>query len=132
MGRAKIIIKKESLRRLYHEENLTPLKIGQRLGCSFKTVRNRLTEFGIPFKNPSIARMRYPKTDYSGSLADKAYMIGFRVGDLNVYMRSPASETIVVRCHTTQKEQVVVMQDLFDKYGKVSISPRGEHLTVNC
>ena len=132
MGRVKIAIDREQLKSLYLGENLTPLKIGQRLGCSFKTVRNRLKEFGIPFKNPSFARMRYPKTDYSGSLADKAYMIGFRIGDLNVYMRSPASETIVVRCHTTQKEQVAVMRDLFEKYGKVSISHRGEHLTVNC
>ncbi len=59
-------------------------------------------------------------------------MLGFRLGDLNVYKRSTHSETLVVRCHTTQKAQVSVIKSLFDKFGRVSVTPRQEHFTVNC
>ena len=132
MGRTKILIGRELLEKLYLRQNLTPLAIGKLLGCSFKTVRNRLEDFGIPFKNPSLARMRYLKSDFDTDLFIRAYMVGFRIGDLNVYVRSPASETIVVRCHTTQREQVMVIQSLFKKFGQVSVSPREGHFTVNC
>ena len=84
MGATKIILSEALLKRLYIKENLTPNKIGEKLGCSFKTIRNRLKEYNIPFKDPAYARMTYAKKDFSGSLGEKAYIIGFRIGDLNV------------------------------------------------
>ncbi|MBI2476444.1 MAG: hypothetical protein HYV67_04355 [Candidatus Taylorbacteria bacterium] len=132
MGREKIILRADILRDLYWKQNLTPVEIGKRLHCSFKTVRNRLKEAGISFKNPAIARMRYAKSDCIADPFVKSYMLGFRLGDLNVYKRGELSETIVVRCHTTQKEQVSVIKSLFEKFGRVSVTPRGGHFTVNC
>lgn len=133
MMRSKIHIDTKKLNYMYHEQKLSPYKIGEILGCSFKTVTNRLKEYNIPIKNPALARMRYPKTDFDGSSSDKAYMIGFRVGDLNVYRVSERSETIVVRCHTTQREQADVINTLFSKFGRVddAVRPNG-HYYMNC
>ncbi len=76
--------------------------------------------------------MRYAKSDCVSDPLVRAYMLGFRLGDLNVYKRGEGSETIVVRCHTTHEAQVSVMKSLFGEFGRVSITPRGNHFTVNC
>lgn len=132
MGAHKIPVSKKLLKKLYIKDNLTPFQIGEKVGCSFKTIRNRLQEHGIPFKDPAYARMRYDKKDFDGSLAEKAYIIGFRIGDLNVYQKSKDSQTIVVRCHTTQEQQVEVIKSLFNRFGKVTISLNSGHFNVNC
>jgi len=121
------------LEELYHNKGLSPQKIGALFNCSWATVANRIKESGIKKKSPAIARMRYPKTDFNGSDIEKAYMTGFRIGDLNVYRKSENSETIVVRCHTTQIEQVDVIKALFSKFGRVddSVRPNG-HYYMNC
>lgn len=121
------------LRELYLNKNLSTYKIGKHLNCSAGTITNRLIEFKIPIKSPAFARMKYKKFDFTGDDAQKAYMIGFRIGDLNVYRVSENSETIVVRCHTTQREQVNVIKDLFSRFGRVddSIRPNG-HYYMNC
>ena len=59
-------------------------------------------------------------------------MIGFRIGDLNVYRVSEKSQTIVVRCHTTQDDQVRILKSLFRKFGRVTVSLRDGHYHVNC
>jgi len=123
----------ESLKELYLNKNLSTYKIGKLLNCSASTVTNRLIEFGVPIKSPAIARMKYKKFDFDGEDEQRAYMIGFRIGDLNVYRVSENSETIVVRCHTTQSEQVEVINSLFSKFGRVddTIRPSGHYYT-NC
>lgn len=122
MARAKIELSKEKLHDLYHVQNKPPHVIGGLLGCSFKTVTNRLREYGIPLKSPAFARMRYKKFDFSGDLAEKAYLIGFRLGDLAVSKTSSAAETIVVRLHTTHDVQIDLFKKLFRKYGRVTTS----------
>jgi len=77
--------------------------------------------------------MRYPKYDFSGNLAEKAYLIGFRLGDLRVYKTRPHSETIIVQGHTTQKIQANLLKNLFCKYGKVSITDQKDGtININC
>lgn len=132
MGRTKIKLDKQTLQKFYVAENLSPVKIGKLLGCSFKTVRNRLKEFGIPFKDPALARQRSKRKSFEGNNVLKAYIIGFRIGDLNVYRPSDKSLTVVVRCHTTQDDQVYIMKDLFSDFGRVTISSNNGHYHVNC
>ena len=121
------------LKELYLNKNLSTYKIGKILNCSASTVTNRLIEFKIPLKSPALARMKYKKFNFNGDDAQKAYMIGFRIGDLNVYRVSKNSETIVVRCHTTQKEQVNVINALFSKFGRVDDTKRTNgHYYMNC
>lgn len=133
MSRKKITIEKKILRDLYHNKGLSTRKIGEIFDCSGSTIINRLVEFDIPFKSPSAARMRYQKKDFNNNNPiGKAYMIGFRIGDLNVYKPRANSETIVVRCHTTHKEQVEVIKKLFLGYGKISISDNKGQYHINC
>lgn len=96
------------------------------------TIRNRIRELGILKRSPSDARMRYEKHDFSGNSIEKAYLLGFRLGDLSVYQTNPRSDLVVVRCHTTQMTQVTLMNRLFSSYGHVTVSDGSHGYTVNC
>jgi len=132
MRSVKIPIDKNELRSLYIDQNLTPLKISKIFDCNIITIRNRLKEFNIPFKDPAFARTRSKRKDFNGNLTTKAYMIAFRIGDLNVYRPSLKSQTIVVRCHTTQVEQILIVESLFNDFGKVTTSLNNGHYHINC
>lgn len=77
-------IPKDILTRLYWRKQLSTLEIAELFNCNKETIRKRLMEFDIVRKSASIARMRYKKYNFSGDLIEKAYLIGFRLGDLNV------------------------------------------------
>jgi intein-encoded DNA endonuclease-like protein len=128
----KIVIPKEALYRLYWLEHKSSIEIGKIYSCHPMTIRNRIKEFGIQKRTPSDARMRYSKQDFSGNIVEKAYMLGFRLGDLNVYQTGRNSDLIVARCHTTQHVQVELMNDLFSSYGKMSISSSLHGFNINC
>lgn len=132
--RKKIYISKEELIRLYYKEKKSKYKIGDIFGCSFATILNRMREYGLEPLSRSVIQSKYSKFDFNGSNYDKAYMIGFRLGDLNVYKTTEKSEVIVVRCHTTNQDQVDIMDDLFSKYGQVSVNESGINgsFSVNC
>ena len=131
MGRIKIELSKKKLYTLYHVKNKSPDAIGVLLGCSFKTVTNRLKEYGIPLKTPSFARMKYKKYDFSDDLIEKSYLIGFRLGDLAVSKTSPSAETVLVRLHTTHDVQIDLFKKLFKKYGKVISYKSPKNLSTN-
>lgn len=132
MGRAKIQIPKDILERLYWKDYLSPLKIAKLYECDAVTVRTRMREYGLPKRSASEARMRYKKFNFSGDLVEKAYMIGFRIGDLNIYQTNSLSELIVARCNTTQDVQINLINSIFSQYGQVTIS-RGKYgVNVNC
>jgi len=132
--RKKIFIPKKELFKLYYQEKKSKYKIGDIYGCSFKTILNRMRDFKMEPLPRSIIQSTYDKKDFSGNLIEKAYLIGFRLGDLNVYQTSKNSEVIVVRCHTTTKEQTILMQELFNRYGKVSVSEnrKDKSFHINC
>lgn len=133
MGNRRISLNKRTVCHLYREKRLSPYRIADQLGCSFSTITNRLREWGVPLRTKAQAQMRYPRHTFSGNRTEAAYMLGFRVGDLNVYKPfSKNSETIVARCHTTDAVQVILMKQLFSSYGKVQISQSFHGFTVNC
>ena len=131
MGRLKIDIDPALLRKMYVDEKLSPLRIGNKLGCSFSTISNRLREYYIPLRSPAEARLRYKKEPFSGDLAERAYLLGFAIGDLNVYLPSVNSVTLVARCHTTQKVQVDLLRESFACYGKVTLSKGAKSMHIN-
>jgi hypothetical protein len=133
MSRKKVIISESLLRKLYYKEKKSKYKIGEICGCSFKTVLNRMREYGMEPLSRSIIQSTYLKKDFGGDFAEKAYMIGFRLGDLNVYKTAPHSEVIVARCNTTNDDQANLLKKTFGKYGKVTISKgKNEAFSVNC
>lgn len=133
MGNKKIEIDRVELEELYLEKNLSPYKLGDLYNCSFSTITNRLKEYGIPLKDNSTARVKSARKNFSGDTTEKAYMLGFRIGDLNVYKTSPTSKVVITRCHTTSRDQLSVIKDLFCSYGKVTISKSGtNNYHINC
>lgn len=132
--RKKILIPKEELIRLYYNEKKSKYKIGDIYDCSFKTVLNRMRELGLEPLSRSIIQSKYIKKDFKEGETIKAYMMGFRLGDLNVYQTSEKSEVVIVRCHTTQQDQVDIMTELFSEYGQVSINKSiiNGSFNINC
>lgn len=131
--RRKIKLSKKKLYKLYHIRKLSPVKIAEIYKCSFATVSNRIKEYGIPLKTKSQAQMIYQKEDFNGNTEEKSYMVGFRLGDLNVYKTNTRAETIVVRCNTSSHEQIKLINDLFNKYGHVTVcNSKNNKRNVNC
>lgn len=131
---SKILIPKKELVKLYYKQKNSKYKIGKIYGCSFKTVLNRMREFGMEPLSRSVIQSKYKKKDFSGNKCEKAYLIGFRIGDLNVYQTTSHSDVIIVRCHSTRIEQIQLIKNIFKKYGKVSVSKnvKKNSYHVNC
>lgn len=104
----------DELRRLYEEESLTVEAIAETYGCSPATVSRKMSKYGIKARPPW--REHYPRHDFSGDPLEKAYLIGFRLGDLTVRRAELSIEVIMT---TTRQEQIDLMHELFDPYGHV-------------
>lgn len=59
-------------------------------------------------------------------------MLGFRYGDLNVYKPPGASETIVVRSHSTLSVQGDLFKSLFCRYGTITVSENARSIQMTC
>lgn len=120
------------LRSLYEEKRLTYDEIASIYNCSTTSVHKRMKLCGIESRPAGGAIFEYSKKDFAGSLSDKAYLIGFRLGDLHV---EKGNWAIRVRCTSTHQEQVDLVQELFSEYGGVwvsrSIGKRGVGITAH-
>ena len=128
-------ISREKLKELYWKEKLSTYKIAEIYNCSPSAIFDKLRKFnilrrtdveGIILTNNERCRKiakavsKYPKKDFDGSETEKAYLIGFRVGDLHVSKRK-YGETVYVSSCTTKKEQVILMNNLFKSFGHIRI-----------
>jgi hypothetical protein len=73
-----------------------------------------MNKYGIEARPPW--RERYPRHDFCGDPLKKAYLVGFRLGDLTVRRAELSIEVIMT---TTRQEQVDLMHTLFAPYGHV-------------
>ena len=101
--------------RLYVDQRLSLGAVAVLVGCSPSVVRRRLAAAGIARREPFA--VRYARQDFSESLTEKAYLIGFRIGDLHVSRRGDV--TILIKCTTTRQEQIELFRELFEGYGHV-------------
>ena len=123
----RIDISCEELYTLYIEKQFTFAEIAHRFGCSPVTIHKRLKACGFQARPAGGSVIEYPKTDFDGSLCDKAYLIGLRLGDLHV---ESGNWAIRVRCTSTHQEQIALVRELFEKYGGIWISePRARRGT---
>jgi hypothetical protein len=97
------------------DEGLSLSAIAGRYGCALTTIWRRLQTAGVQCREGG-SEPKYARTDFSGDLAEKAYLVGFRLGDLNVEVDGG---TIVVKCTSTRSEQIVLFRQLFEAYGHV-------------
>ena len=115
-------IPQDVLEGLYVERGLSAETIGEQLGCSSNVIKKRMEEYGIDRRSAAEAATLYPKTNFGGDLIEKAYLIGFRQGDLYVARPNETGITLLITCSSTKHEQVALIRSLFEKYGHVSVS----------
>lgn len=116
--RKHVVIPKKTLRNLYEKQKLSQVKIARRIQCSICAIQKLMKKYNIKSRSLSEAQMKHPKKNFGGELIEKAYLIGFRLGDLRVI---PAKLQIQVDCSTTVQEQTNLIKDLFRKYTKIII-----------
>ena len=112
---------KELLEDLYINKHFSTWKIAKILGCARSTVYAKAILFRIPVRTRAESHIIYPRKDFSRDLVEKAYLIGFRIGDLRVRKFYKNSETIKLDCGSTKSEQIDLIKSLFSSYGRVWI-----------
>ena len=121
------------LRALYEEQQLSTTAIARLRGCSRSGVRSHLIALGIARRPPTTEPV-YPRRSFSDDPLEKAYLSGFRDGDLHVHKNNhhETSPTIVVACASTKDDQIKLVRELFEPYGRVNISSGPRQSVVTC
>lgn len=108
------------LHRLYWVDRLSMSQIGRKLGATESWVWGLMNKYDIPRRTSSEAGIDFPKTSFSGSPAERAYLIGFRTGDLHAIVNG---SQIKVSTSTTHPRMWDLVSSLFGAYGRVNKTP---------
>lgn len=119
MATRRINIPVSRLKDLYKRQRFSAIKIAQLYNCHHSTVLERMDECHIKRRDPVEANTLFKKKNFSNDLKEKAYLIGFRTGDLYVTQISKNGRTLRVEGSSTRKEQISHIEGLFSKYGRV-------------
>ena len=123
MGRPKSLIDRDLLERLYIHEKMSPAQLATYFSCNRQTIINHLRKHQIRVRTKSegtaLAKIIHRRVNFSGDQREKAYLVGFRIGDLTVDMVNPNGQTIRVSCASTRPEQIELIQSLFEQYGGI-------------
>lgn len=119
-----INIPRKELEKLYLKEKLSSPKIAKKFNCSPGFVRNELKKHKIPIRTiqealPLSNKPKYPQYNFNGNLEEKAYFIGFRIGDLHVYSTSEISPTVFIHTNSTKPDFIQLIEHLFSPYGHI-------------
>ncbi len=128
-------LEKETLEKLYLKAKLSSFAIAKILECSASHVRDSLHEYSIKTRTiqeaKSLTKPHYPRHNFSGNLKEKAYLIGFRLGDLYTTKTHPNSPTIRVGTNSTKEDQLLLVENLFSKYGHVKRNNRDKNGAIH-
>lgn len=116
-----IEIPRDQLQRWYEDENLSAVQIARQVKCSDATVRRRLRECGIRVRADWDTPLKHHRCDFDEDEYFKAYLIGFRQGDLRVTFgkQGGKSRTVRVEMSSTKEVQLELFHELFGGYGYV-------------
>ena len=112
----------KTLKYLYLQKRMSSRKIAKIYKCAYSYIDTRIKSLDIPTRSLSSAHLDSKRVNFSENLYEKAYLIGFRIGDLRVRKMYKNSETILIDCGSTKPEQIKLIKKLFNKYGRVWIS----------
>lgn len=115
-------IAKEELYDFYFNQRLSSRKIAKFYNCAYSTIDRKIKLLGFKTRTLADAHIIYQRKGFSGNLYEKAYLMGFRIGDLRVRKVYNKSETIHVDCGSTKIEQIGLIKNLFQQYDRVWIS----------
>ncbi len=120
---SKIDISREALFDLYCSKKLNAYEISKKLNVGSTTIYRFLKKYSIKTRTASECHIKYRRTSFSRNEAEKAYLIGFRLGDLYVRkaVNTKGCKTIRIEAHTTKPNQIKLFNFLFNKYGHVHI-----------
>ncbi|MEK6887851.1 MAG: LAGLIDADG family homing endonuclease [Candidatus Aenigmatarchaeota archaeon] len=118
-GCSKVRPFKKELEKLYLGEKLPTRKVAEICQCSRSTVHRKLKQYKIPRRDLAESEIKYPRKEFSGDLKEKAYLIGFSLGDLRVRKMWKNSKTISIGCGSSQLPQIQLIESLFSPYGRV-------------
>lgn len=118
-GHGRVHIPKETLLKLYQDKRLSLREIAGLYHCDPKTVKHKLETYGLATRTYAEANTKYLKRDFDGDFVDKAYLIGFRLGDLYVTRFSKHGQTICIDCSSSRPEQLELIQGFFGAYGHI-------------
>lgn len=128
-GVERVQITKKQLKDMYVNKNLSTWKIEKITKIPRSTIHRKLKEFKITPRDLADSHITNPRKDFSGDLIEKSYLIGFRLGDLGVRKIYPNSKTITVASGSTIKEQIDLIESLFENYGTVRIKTTNSNKT---
>lgn len=115
--RPQVVVNKAELEYYYHDQNLSLEQIAGRLHCSKGALERKMVKFDISRRGSEHRKhWRYVKRSFDGTFEQKAYLIGFRLGDLNV---TNTNQVVVVKGSTTKQAQANLFEQLFSPYGGV-------------
>src|SRR3989338_4669024 len=97
---------KPELEELYLKKRLSTRKIASISGYSRSTIHRKLKHYNIQRRSLAESEIKYNRTPFSGDLCEKAYLIGFAMGDLRVVNPTKNRKTICVKGGSTQTDQV--------------------------
>lgn len=120
--RQPIQIPKNKLEKWYLVDLLSTWEIEKRYGYSRSTVYRNLVENDIKPRSLAMSHVLYDRMDFAGSKSEKAYLIGFAMGDLRVRRTTPNGNTVHIDCGSTKPSQIKLIKSLFKNYGRVWVS----------
>lgn len=109
----------EFLKKWYIDEKYSTWAIEKRFGYSRTRVYKALKKHGVPVRTLSASHIRYARTGFSGDSCEKAYLLGFAIGDLRVRRLNKGGGTISIGCGSTKPAQIELIEKLFSGYGRV-------------
>jgi len=131
-GSPQVKISKRKLQELYINKRLSAQKIADMLNCGETTIFRKLKIFNIKSRDSSDSHIKYSRRSFSGNKFEKAYLVGFAMGDLRTRIGGKKdSKTLKVGCGSTKKEQVQLFKKLFEKYGRVWIGQPDKKGRIN-
>lgn len=117
-----IRVSSTELKRLYFEKRLSLSAIGKLYQCVPAAIFRRMKSSGFSLRNSWETGRKYPRHNFSGNLTEKAYLLGFRAGDLGVRQFGRFIKSIRAGCNSTKTAQITLIQKIFKKYGPVYVS----------
>ncbi len=127
----RVAIEKEDLYNDYFNKKLSLEKISKKYNCCAVTVLDKMKKFSLKRRTISETSTKYPKKDFDGNDNLKAYMVGFRTGDLRV---RKVNNLLDIGCGTTKDAQIELIKSIFENYGPVFLTKKDKRgaMHVDC
>lgn len=119
--RKPVVISGEVLKSLYEVQRFSQTEIAKQFTCSRGAIEKLMAKYRVRPRNLSESQMIYLKSDFSKNMIEKAYLIGFRLGDLYI---APAKLQIHMSCSSSRYNQIILIRHLFKKYSKIIVTRR--------